>query len=85
MKNNELINAIHQILRTDHTEKLIEWDNNFAFVPHAHLPIVVKRVDGIKLIDTSENEYLDFLAGATCTNIGYGNRDVINSIIKQLE
>ncbi|MFX0082403.1 MAG: aspartate aminotransferase family protein [Candidatus Hodarchaeota archaeon] len=85
MKDNELINTINQILRTDDTEKLIEWDKNFAFVPHAHLPIVVKRVDGIRLIDTSENEYLDFLAGATCTNIGYGNRDVINSIIKQLE
>ena len=85
MKDNELINEINQILTTDDTKKLIEWDDNFAFQPHAHLPIVVKKADGIKLIDTRENEYLDFLAGATCVNIGYGNRDVLNYIIKQLE
>ena len=85
MKSNEFIDRINQILTSEDIKKLKKWDQNFAFQPHAHLPIVAKKAEGIKIIDTEGKEYLDFLSGATCVNIGYGNQDVIDYIIKQFK
>ncbi|MGQ9722504.1 MAG: aminotransferase class III-fold pyridoxal phosphate-dependent enzyme [Candidatus Jordarchaeum sp.] len=52
---------------------------------HENIPAVITKAEGITLVDAHGNEFLDFLAGTTCVNIGYGNREVIEFIEKQLE
>ena len=85
MKEKELIDELNQILATVDAKELLKWDRKYAFHPHQHIPVVVKKAEGINLIDANGNKYMDFLAGATCVNIGYGNKDVIEHIKKQLE
>ncbi|MFB0561349.1 MAG: aspartate aminotransferase family protein [Candidatus Lokiarchaeia archaeon] len=76
---------IDKILATDDSNQFLDWDKNFGFHPHENIPAVIIKAEGITLTDTMGNKYLDFLAGTTCVNIGYGNREVIDSIKKQLE
>ncbi len=76
---------IDKILATDDPIQLLEWDRNFGFHPHENIPAVITKAQGITLTDSMGNNYLDFLAGTTCVNVGYGNREVIDTIKKQLE
>ncbi|MFX1443171.1 MAG: aspartate aminotransferase family protein, partial [Promethearchaeota archaeon] len=85
MKEKELIDELNQILSTDDAKELLDWERKYAFHPHQQLPMIVKEAEGIKLIDTNEKEYLDFIAGATCVNIGYGNKQVIDAVKNQIE
>lgn len=85
MKEKELIDELNQILAIDDAKVLLNWDRKYAFHPHQQLPVIVKEAEGIKLVDTNGKEYMDFIAGATCVNIGYGNKQVADSIKKQID
>lgn len=80
-----LLERINKILATDDPSQLLEWDKGFGFHPHENIPAVITKAEGVTLTDAQGSEYLDFLAGTTCVNIGYGNRDVIGAIKKQLD
>jgi adenosylmethionine-8-amino-7-oxononanoate aminotransferase len=48
-------------------------------------PTIVRRADGIQIMDVAGRVYLDGLSGIWTVNIGHGNRAVVGAMIEQLE
>jgi L-2,4-diaminobutyrate transaminase len=48
-------------------------------------PLMMTQGKGCWLTDTSGNRYLDGMAGVWCVNIGYGNEEMAESIVAQVE
>lgn len=48
-------------------------------------PIPVERADGIYFYDFNGKKYYDMSSQLSCINIGYGNRDVIEAVQRQVE
>lgn len=48
-------------------------------------PVVFVKGKGIKLYDTNNKEYLDFLAGISVVNAGHCNEKIVEAIKKQAE
>jgi 4-aminobutyrate--pyruvate transaminase len=46
--------------------------------------MVVERGEGVYIYDSSGKQYLEGLAGLWCTGLGYGNRELIDTISEQL-
>lgn len=47
-------------------------------------PVVPVRGEGSRIWDQDGNEYIDALAGLFCVNAGYGRREIVEAISKQL-
>jgi len=82
---DSLEKRIDRILATSEPEELLEWNEKFALHTHQFLPFIVKETEGIVITDTTGRKYLDFLAQATCVNVGYNNREVIEAVKEQAE
>ena len=46
--------------------------------------LVIERGDGVYVYDNRGNQYLEGMAGLWCTGLGYGNRELIETINEQL-
>ena len=46
--------------------------------------LVIERGEGVYVYDNQGKQYLEGLAGLWCTGLGYGNREVIDTISEQL-
>jgi putrescine aminotransferase len=46
---------------------------------------VIRRAEGIYLWDTDDNRFLDGMAGLWCVNIGYGRREILDAVYRQME
>ncbi|HSB90235.1 MAG TPA: aminotransferase class III-fold pyridoxal phosphate-dependent enzyme, partial [Anaerolineales bacterium] len=58
--------------------------NFWTWSAQAHVkPIPVARAEGVRFWDTSGKQYLDFNSMVMCSNIGHGNRRVIDAISAQ--
>ncbi|MCP4757638.1 MAG: aminotransferase class III-fold pyridoxal phosphate-dependent enzyme [Proteobacteria bacterium] len=47
--------------------------------------LTIQRGEGIYVYDDQGNQYLEGLAGLWCTSLGYGNRELIDTISEQLK
>jgi len=48
-------------------------------------PMVVTGAEGVYFFDDAGKRYLDFSSQLMCSNLGYGNRRVIEAIKRQAE
>jgi 4-aminobutyrate aminotransferase len=48
-------------------------------------PLAVEAEEGCTITDVDGNRYLDFMAGWAVANTGYGNQDVLQPVIDQLQ
>src|SRR5947209_4093762 len=48
-------------------------------------PLAVESEEGCTITDVDGNRYLDFMAGWAVANTGYGNQDVVQPVIDQLQ
>lgn len=46
--------------------------------------LVIERGEGVYVYDNQGNQYLEGMAGLWCTGLGYGNRELIETISEQL-
>lgn len=44
---------------------------------------VMMEASGVRIKDSNNIEYIDAFSGLYCVNVGYGQKDIINAIIKQ--
>ena len=54
-------------------------------VPLGSAPLYATKAQGARFTDLDGNEYLDFVNGLLCINLGYKDKDVDNAIKAQLE
>jgi putrescine aminotransferase len=71
------------------TEELLKWDREH--VVHSRWPIggnngvVTDSSHGIYFRDTEGKEYIDGTAQLLCVNLGYGQREIIDAVCKEIE
>ena len=46
---------------------------------------VITRADGVYLWDSDGNQMLDAMAGLWCVNVGYGRREIVDAVARQME
>lgn len=46
---------------------------------------VIRRAEGVHLWDTDDNKFLDGMAGLWCVNVGYGRREIMDAVYKQMQ
>ena len=46
--------------------------------------LVIERGEGVYVYDNEGNRYLEGLAGLWCTSLGYGNRELIDTVTEQM-
>ena len=68
-----------EIVDLSHDTTLYEWT-----VQSAMKPLVIERAQGIYIWDADGKRYMDFNSQLMCTNIGHGDRRVIDAIAEQL-
>lgn len=69
-------------------ELTIQYDKEFnqhPWLTGSVDPIPVERADGVYFYDFNGKKYYDMSSQLCCVNIGYGNRDVIEAVQKQIE
>lgn len=50
-----------------------------------HSPFIIDRAEGVHVFDEEGNRFLDAAAGLWYANIGYGRREVIDAVTRQME
>ena len=68
-----------EIVDLSHDTTLYEWT-----VQSAMKPLVIDRAQGVYMWDADGKRYMDFNSQLMCTNIGHGDRRVIDAIAEQL-
>jgi len=69
-------------------ELTIQYDQEFnqhPWLTGSVEPIPVERAEGVYFYDFNGKKYYDMSSQLCCVNIGYGNRDVIEAVQKQIE
>ena len=70
------------------TSDLFNWDRQHVIHPMAAVgaePIVVmEEGDGIYIKDTDGKKYIDGSAQLTCVNLGYGSKEIADSVAEQI-
>ncbi len=71
------------------TEELLRWDREH--IVHSRWPIggnvgiVAEKSYGIYFQDTEGKEYIDGASQLLCVNLGYGQREIIDAVYKEME
>ena len=70
------------------TEDLVKFDRDHVIHPmsgYGRTPgIVFDEGHGIMLKDVDGKEYIDFIAGLLCVNLGYGRQEIADAVAKQI-
>lgn len=54
-------------------------------LPQGVSPYFAERGEGCELIDVDGNRYLDFMSALLCISLGYGDKDVNQAVIEQVQ
>lgn len=70
------------------TEELIRADRELIMHPLSLMKTptgwVVEKGEGLMLTDTDGKEYMDFSAGLTCANLGYGRKELAEAAMDEM-
>jgi len=77
------VNAIDQLQDLDRRHHLHPFTNHSEM--HASGTHIITSAKGVWIVEAGERKLLDGMAGLWCVNIGYGCRDVIDAVVKQME
>ena len=64
-------------------EELIREGDHCLLNTYARYPILLKRGDGVKVWDSNNKEYLDFVAGVAVCNLGHCHPKVVKALEEQ--
>jgi predicted acetylornithine/succinylornithine family transaminase len=64
-------------------EQLRELESRYAIPTYVRNPVQFVRGSGVRLWDSDDNEYLDFLAGISVLNVGHCHPRVIGAVREQ--
>jgi predicted acetylornithine/succinylornithine family transaminase len=64
-------------------EQLQELERRYAIATYARNPVQFVRGAGVRLWDSADNEYLDFLAGISVLNVGHCHPRVVEAVREQ--
>ena len=67
------------------TDELIKIEDNYFINTFTRQPIVLDHGDGVKVIDTDGNEYMDMFAGIAVNALGHNHPKLVNAIQNQVE
>jgi L-2,4-diaminobutyrate transaminase len=77
---------------TKHTHSIQDVDRRYVFhpftAPRRHETdggLMIVRGEGSVLWDNEGRPYLDAMAGLWCVNVGYGRREMVDAIARQVE
>ena len=74
--------AIQEGTRTD---SLLEARDRYVARGVATAPVVIERADGAKVWDVDGREYLDFVGGIGCQNLGHNPEAVVEALHQQVD
>jgi len=70
------------------TEELVKTDRELIMHPASIMKMpsgwVVDKGKGLILMDTDGKEYMDFVAGLTCVNLGYGRKELAEAAMAEM-
>ena len=79
-------------MSTKHTHSIEDVDRRYVFHPftaprrhEADGGLMIVRGEGSVLWDNEGRPYLDAMAGLWCVNVGYGRREMVEAIARQVE
>ena len=61
-----------------------EKTDKFIMNTYSRFPLTLERGEGVCIYDEKGKKYLDFTAGIAVNALGYGNKNVINSALNQM-
>ena len=67
------------------TKEVIEQNSKYVMNSYGRIPVSFEKGEGTKIWDADGKEYLDFVAGIAVTNLGHGNKKVVDAIKAQAE
>ena len=67
------------------TDELIKIEDNYFINTFTRQPIVLDHGDGVKVIDTDGNEYMDMFAGIAVNALGHNHPKLVKAIQNQVE
>ena len=67
------------------TAEIIEKNSKYVMNSYGRIPVAFEKGEGTKIWDADGKEYLDFVAGIAVTNLGHGNKKVVDAIKTQAE
>jgi taurine--2-oxoglutarate transaminase len=75
------------MVKIQNFQKYIKYDFMYLLRPwmKSVTPLFIKKGKGCYLIDINNNKYFDFSSGLFNVNLGYNNKEIIQSIYKQLK
>lgn len=67
------------------TAEIVEKNSKYVMNSYGRISVAFEKGEGTKIWDADGNEYLDFVAGIAVTNLGHGNKKVVEAIKAQAE
>lgn len=52
---------------------------------HEHRPLIIQSGEGVHITDIDGRRFIDCQGGLWCVNAGYGRREIIDAVTKQME
>ncbi len=71
------------------TEELLKWDA--GHIVHSrygiggNIGIIIDKSHGVYFQDTEGKEYIDGASQLLCVNLGYGQKEIVDAIYKEME
>jgi 4-aminobutyrate aminotransferase len=65
-------------------KRILESGERYYALTTASSLIVPAKAKGVKVWDVDGNEYIDFVAGVSVANVGYGNSEIFDPMIEHL-
>src|SRR5438309_8795847 len=65
-------------------DELMKTESATLMSTYARNPVAFVRGDGVRLVDESGREYLDFLAGIAVCAVGHGRKEVADAVSEQM-
>jgi len=79
------------MIATSHSDQLKRDDVKYVWHHYAQMkeyseePLVLEKAEGVCVEDIEGRKYIDAVSGVSVANIGYGNRQVIDAMKRQLD
>ncbi|MGB4441573.1 MAG: aminotransferase class III-fold pyridoxal phosphate-dependent enzyme, partial [Coriobacteriia bacterium] len=67
-----------------HYDEIAALDAAYHLPTYARKPVLFARGEGMRLYDDEGREYLDFLAGIGCVNLGHAHPAVADAVCEQM-
>ena len=68
---------------SDHTQSYIDREERYGAHNYHPLPVVLKKGEGVFMLDVDDKRYFDFLSGYSAVNQGHAHPKIVAALVQQ--